>query len=180
MLRLGVGCILVKRFLAVIIAFCLLSAIAVQANAYTAYDGSISSTYLDYARSVLPDLKIDEDYVFVRDSQYTYSLFVGDFEVENGVFTASGDVYGYEFVSPSNSYNANSPELRMFSDRNVTITTNNKIVYSNLFGYPKLIEGGVHYEFISAFMLCVIMLVIMLHSLFNFVIRKRNTRRFYE
>lgn len=171
---------MVKKVISVVLAVCLLTATAVQATAYTVYDGSISSTYLDLAKRVLPDLKASEDYVFCRDSQYTYSLFVGDFTVENGVFRASGDVYGYEFVSPSTAYGSNSPELRMFSDSNVVINTNNKVVYSNLFGYPKLTEGGEQFEFITAFMLCVALCIFIMHCLFVFVLRLRNTRRFYE
>lgn len=58
-------------------------------NNYDVYDGSISSTYLEFMRGFLPKLDWDEHYVAARVSRYDYIFAFSASLAYDGVFTGS-------------------------------------------------------------------------------------------
>ena len=79
-------------------AVCLLLACnaSATANAASIFDGSISSTYVEYASRI--PIGIGDEYVFFRDSQYGYTLVSGDLVFNNGVFSLEGEGKQYNLM----------------------------------------------------------------------------------
>lgn len=167
----------VKKIIACM-AVCLLLACCASAtaNAASIYDGSISSTYVDYASRV--PISLGHEYVFFRDSQYGYTLVSGDLSYSNGVFTLAGEGKQYNFDAVTgSSYGSVTYYTYSTSDiTNFTLNTNNRLVYSSLGDFPTLHERGIMYEEVTLFILCVGFVCYIVRSLFAFVLRFRNAR----
>lgn len=89
------------------------------------YEGSYSSTTLDYLSGFVPSMC---DYVTYRSGQYTYQLYYGTgFSVNGRNISGSGSSVTYNSYSQTVSFSENV-------DFNVS-TSNAAYVYSNLDGY---------------------------------------------
>lgn len=165
----------VKKIIACV-AVCLLltCGASATANAASIYDGSISTTYVDYASKV--PLSLGDEYVFFRDSQYGYTLVAGDLVYENGNFSlnGSGKQYNFDAVT-TGSYGSVTYYTYTTSDISTfTLSTNNRLVYSSLGDYPTLYERGVVYEEITLLILCIGFVAYIVRSLFSFLLRNRG------
>ena len=79
----------------------LLVATPSRAYAYDIYDsGNISNTYTEIFKDIIEGLPSNDDYVYFRSGQYTYTLLVGDFEYNNKKFT--GEEYTDYTITTNN------------------------------------------------------------------------------
>lgn len=92
-------------------------------SAYQGYGGSIGSSYLEFFRGYLTRLKPSDHYVLFRESQYVYTLAMGNLSYD-GYF--HGDVTLYKY----NSYDYGS--LSVSHDYNFSLTVGSGMVYTDL------------------------------------------------
>lgn len=104
-------------------------------SSYTGYGGTIGNTYLDFFRGYLTRLKPFEHYVLFRESQYVYTLAMGNLNY-NGSFV--GDVTLYRY----NNYDYGS--VSVTTDSNFVLNPNG-MVYTDLHdsSYPSLVSYDV-------------------------------------
>lgn len=112
------------------------------------YDGSMSSTYVNYAKDTVSKLGPGVHYVFFRPSQYQYRLVYGaDLEVDGSNFSGSGLSY---VAYDTRYYTVSSGNEGSFS-----LAAGNYLVYTDLEGmYPSLDSGVRNYEFITLLLFC--------------------------
>lgn len=132
-----------------------------------AYDGGISTTYIEYFRGLVGKLPIDYHYLFFRDGQYSYVLYYSkDIEI-------AGDMVNGSSIPYYRLYTYNGYELSQgVSNVNENITSG--MYYSDFAGLPDL-RGGDYYVQISAFfVLCFIIVFVLLNILYKLPQRIRR------
>ncbi len=106
-------------------------------NSYDVYDGSISSTYLEYMRGFLPKLDWDEHYVAARVSRYDYIFAYSASLSYNGVFTGT-DVVVVKW-NTSQDYAAYTVSV----EPTFSLSVNSNLVYSDLsHEFPSLADSS--------------------------------------
>lgn len=136
-----------------------------RANAYSVYDGNMSSTYVTYFKDILSGVDFTDNYVAFRSSNYEYIMVVGELTFENNTFSLTGDGTIYTFNTDGN-YNSNyTYDVDTIS--NFTLTPNNRILYSDLGSYPQLVSRGDKYEMLTTVLLCTFMLSFVVYNFFR-------------
>lgn len=135
--------------LGLVVAIC--GSMATQAEAYSAYDGTPSSTYITYFRDMLTKFSFASDYVCFRSGQYEYLLVIGDLTKSDNRIHADGEVDICE-ISTNSGYNA-TYSMSFRSESNFYVDCGDEIVYSNLGNYPTLEERGDLFEFTTLFII---------------------------
>lgn len=153
---------MVRKVSIAIVVVLLLMVSPMVTHAAEPYEGSISSSYLDYARDLLPKVGLEEDYVFYRSGQYDYMFVHGDIDCSGGRF--SGDVHYHEFNTGS-GYNS-SPTMVSDSMNGWSLDTQNRIVYSSLGDFPTIEERGAQHETIQTILIVIIALCVFIRGLF--------------
>ncbi len=128
------------------------------------YEGSISSSILDYFKGIVEKLGPDLHYVLFRQDRYYYRLVISpDLTYQNGVFTAPAD--GCEYVL----YYSYDSTVSAGQEGSFRLVPNSYTVYSDLESpYPVLIEGVRGYEFKAVlFMLAVIFVFMLCDGIFK-------------
>lgn len=151
----------------VAVAVMLLNAFCVGASAatYNPYEGTISTTYLTYARDVLPNMKLGDHYVFLRSGQNEYTMITGDVVYTNGRFSNIDPVTVYTW-STDGSYNSYYRyNVAIVSD--IDVNPSDKIIYSDLGNFHQLEERGQRYEILATILFAVFMLSAFIRGLFN-------------
>ena len=106
-------------------------------NNYDVYDGSISSTYLEFMRGFLPKLDWDEHYVAARVSRYDYIFAYSASLSYNGVFSGT-DVVVVKW-NTSQDYAAYTVTV----EPNFSLAVNSNLVYSDLsHQFPSLADSS--------------------------------------
>lgn len=126
------------------------------------YDGSMSSSVVQYFKDVVEKLPYGVHYVLFRPDRYSYRLvFADDLTYTNGVFRSSDAQY-VEYYSYSSS------TWTQGSEGSFSLTPQNLLVYSDLGNYPVLLEGVKNYEF-KALLFCVVVfgLITLLRPMFS-------------
>lgn len=136
-----------------------------------AYQGTISTTYVTFFRDIASTLPVSHDYVMLRTGDNIYKMYSGDF-IYDGDFYMQGDGYVYtiNYITGS-GYGNTYYDYSVSATSDVTISANNKLIYSNLGNYPSLTERSASIEyalFIAVFSMC---LSFVLHSVFKFLLR---------
>ena len=136
-----------------------------------AYQGTISTTYVTFFRDIASTLPVSHDYVMLRTGDNTYKMYSGDF-IFDGDFYMQGDGYVYtiNYITGS-GYGNTYYDYSVSPTSDVTISANNKLIYSNLGNYPSLTERSASIEyslFIAVFTMCI---AFVLHSVFKFLLR---------
>lgn len=162
----------VKNFLAVTLVLLITAAAfcgSVSAASYEVYEGNLSSTQLTYFRDILPSTSILDNYVVFRDGQYSYSMVVGKLTYSNGVFTLDepGRIYT---INSNSSYNSYYTYDNTTLD-SLTLNTSNKLVYSDLGGFPQLEERGQRYEILTTILIVICCVCFIVRNIFYY--RKR-------
>lgn len=107
------------------------------------YDGSISTSVLQYFRDVVEKLPPDVDYVFFRSGQYDYRLVYSDSLELSGTNFSAGNA---SYISYNNRYSA--PVWAAGNEGHFSLTAGSSLVYSSLGDYyPVLLQGVKSYEF---------------------------------
>lgn len=129
------------------IVFCALSCFFLTrsvafADSYSVYDGTPSSTYVNYLAACMENKS--DNYVIWRSGQYEYKLAFGsDLRVADGVFTGSVDLVT---LSSSSLYNS-TYQMFFSSDSSFTLSNSHDyIIFSNLENYPDICGGVKSYE----------------------------------
>lgn len=124
---------------------------ATQAQAYTAYDGTPSNTYITYYRDMLAKYPASADYVVFRSSQYEYIMAVGDLD-ENGARIQAGSEVDICAISTNNGYNSNY-SITYRTESGFVLDVGDEIIYSNLGRYPCLEERRDIVDYATLFVL---------------------------
>ncbi len=139
-----------------------------------AYQGTISTTFLTFARDIVASLSIFDNYVFLRTGDSEYTLYAGDLEFTNGDFYLNE---GKEYVIRQNSGSGYTNSYYSYSVSvvdNVGVNVGSYLVYSNLGDYPQLEERGVQYEFALFMAFIIFCLCALVRPISSFVLRFRN------
>ena len=86
-----------KTITVILLVLVAVSAMCGTAQAYSIYEGTISSTYTTYFKDILSRQTIFTDYVCFRSGQNQYVMVVGDLEYSNNRFVLSGNGSVYTF-----------------------------------------------------------------------------------
>lgn len=154
---------------AVLLASVLLAgAQTVQASVYD--DGNISNTYTQIFQDVLDGLSPMDDYLFYRSGNYEYRMYVGDLECTGTTFTGSNlDLYVLSYSQ--SGYTSSVYNYQQYSNQSLSVNCGSLLVYSNLGGYPTLIERGSYLEVAEIFLLVLVSLCCLIRPIFTFVLR---------
>lgn len=135
----------------------------IRAVSGSAYNGTISTTYLEYFNGIIDRLPINTNYLIYRADQYNYVLcYSDDLEAVGGRFRSSAA----EYIN-INTYNGTTVTT---GNDSVNVSVGTAMVYSNIGGYPNSLKGVTHAESVT------FLFVVTLMLLFN-VIRGLFTQR---
>ena len=162
-----------KVSVSVVVAVMLLTAICGGASAatYNPYEGTISTTYLTYAKDILPNLGLNDHYVFLRSGQYEYTMITGDVVYSSGQFSNIDPVTVYTWSTDGGYNSYYSYSVAIVSD--ITVNPSDKIIYSDLGEFHHLEERGQRYEILGTILLAVFMLSAFIRSIFSACARRR-------
>lgn len=136
------------------------------------YEGSISSSILDYFRGIVERLGPDMHYVLFRQDRYNYRLVISpDLVYQDGIFTAPAS--GCQYVL----YYSYDSTVSSGDEGPFKLSVNNYTVFTDLVSpYPVLTEGVRGYEFKTVlFMLAVIFVFMLCDGIYKLcVYRFRN------
>lgn len=159
------------RFVAVLLGTCLLAgAQTVRASVYT--EGNISNTYTTIFQDVIDGLNPLDDYVFYRSGNYEYRMYVGDLDLSGNLFTGQ-DLDLYILKYSQSGYNQTSYTYEKSDGQSIYLDVGSNLVYSNLGGYPSLVERGEFLDLAKIIFMFIIALCCLIRPIFNFTWRKR-------
>lgn len=142
----------------------LISAICGTAQAAEPYEGTISSTYLQYFRDIVSGIGFNDNYIAYRSGQYDYTMVVGKFDYDGNTFRLDGDGTRYT-ITNSNNYNSYY-SYSVSTIENLSLTVGDKIIYSDMGLYPQLVDRGAKYETLTTYLLCIALLYIIISRIF--------------
>lgn len=136
-----------------------------------AYQGTISTTYVQFFRDIASTLPVTHDYVMLRTGDNTYKMYSGNFIFDDDFYMqGDGYVYTINYVTGT-GYNNAYYDYSISPVSDVSISAGNKLIYSNLGNYPSLTErsASINYAiFIAVFSMCI---AFVLHGVFEFLLR---------
>lgn len=128
----------------------------------SSYDGSISSTILDYFDGYIARLNPSTPYLLYRSGTYEYTLVYGDALTSAGAHVSASDA-SYVKLNTYNGY-----QVSKGSD-SVDVYTSQGMVYSNLDGYPIAFSGVSNIDGKAIFcILFVLLLYSIVRDIFSF------------
>lgn len=137
--------------LGLVVALC--GSMATQAQAYTAYDGTPSNTYITYYRDMLAKYPASADYVVFRSGQYEYILAVGELTAGTANKIVGDGTVEICAISTNSGYNSNYA-IEYRSESGFVLDVGDEIIYSNLGHYPGLEERRDIVDYATLFVLC--------------------------
>lgn len=157
---------MVRKVSGLLLVLVLIVAFSSTAQAYTIYDGSPSNTYITYFRDILSGEDFNSNYVAFRSGQNEYIMLVGELELNGDNVSLKGNGKEYKFYTlDSGSYNSNYRySVKEVSSGSVNV--GDYIVYSDLGGFPELIERGDKYEGLTVLLITTGLLCIVINRIF--------------
>lgn len=157
-------------------ALTVLLASALQAGAQTVqaavYDeGNISSTYTTIFQDILDGLNPLDDYVFYRSGNYEYRMYVGDLDVSDSLFVGQ-DLDMYILKYSQSGYSSTPYTYEKSDGQSIYLDVGTNLVYSNLGGYPSLVERGDFIGLSQIILLFIVALCCLIRPIFGFIWRK--------
>lgn len=150
----------------IIVSICIAMLLCVSTcMAAEPYEDSISSTYVQYARDLIPNGDIEDDYLFYRSGQYEYTLLMGELEYNGTTFSNTDVLDSYVFTT-SSGYNSNYT-YSTGEVNTISLTPSDKMVYSNLGQFPRLVERGSDYEVLQTIFMFIVALCVVIRSIFT-------------
>ncbi len=109
------------------------------------YDGTYNSTIVSLWKDLLEN-NVGKDYLGYRSGQYTYVIYFGDVDYDNGIFSGNGDYYYLN----TNTYNSGYQYTHGTGD--FTVDASNNYVYTNVCNYYPALQGerGLLYDQIQS------------------------------
>lgn len=146
---------------------------AISQYSSTAYNGSISSTVLDYFDRYIVKIPLSSDYVLVRESQYLYCLYYGDLELVGTSFTGAD----CRVVSLNTANVSGVGYVWGVSDGDCAVDAGDYVVYSNLGDYPTLgiDSADMLFNILIVLILAVFGLASCLRYVWRFLLRRGGT-----
>lgn len=144
------------KVMAVCIALAVVLCVAAPARAVTPdiYDGTISTSMLDYFSDILTKVNPLKNYVLIRSSQYVYLLYVGDFDWDGNRFSCgSADVYT---ITTNSGYNSHYT-FNQSTITDLTIIPGDYLIYSDLGPYPALRDPAETWSFAICVLICILL-----------------------
>lgn len=134
---------------------------------YSAYDGSFSSTYLEYFRGLVSKLPPSMHYLCYRDGQYSYILYYSESLEKNGL-RISGDADYYRLDTRINY---------AVSTGSATVSENIAfgMYYSDFDGCPSLMGGDYYVSLSLLYAVCTLLLFLLLFAMFRLTRCARRT-----
>ena len=133
------------------------------------YSSVTGGTYTDVAAHMVVKSGWNDDYLFYRSGQYSYTLVMGDLELSNTRFTGEGcKCVDFVYTNTSAGYTMS------FRTSDIDVDAGANIVYSNLGDYPVLSVEEMQFKllaYISAVALC----MALISSVFMFTLRNGDT-----
>ncbi len=164
-----------KLLVCLLAAAVTVSAATQAAAAASVYQGTVSTTYVDYAKQILTKCPPFQDYVFFRSGQYEYTLVCGTLTLNGDTFTGSNvgeftiTYHTQSGYSGTSYYTVTGKSTNSFS-----LDTNNELVYSSLGSFPALTERGDFVETLTLLLLVVVSLCMLIRPIYSFVLRRRD------
>lgn len=140
-----------------------------RASVYT--EGNISSTYTTIFQDVLDGLNPLDDYVFYRSGNYEYRMYVGDLDLSDSLFTGQ-DLDLYLLRYNQSGYTQTSYTYEKSDGQSIYLDVGSYLVYSNLGGYPTLVERGEFLDLSKIIFLFIVALCCLIRPIINFTWRK--------
>lgn len=165
----------IKPVCALVCALVIVAMATIPCAAASIYQGSISTTYSDYAKQILTKCPPFQDYVFFRSGQYEYTLVCGDLTLNGDTFTGSNvgefviTYHQQSGYSGTSYYTVTGKTTSSF-----TLDTNNELVYSSLGSFPALTERGDFVETLTLLLLVIVALCMLIRPVYSFVLRRRD------
>lgn len=156
-----------RKVMAVCIALAVVLSVAAPARAATAsiYEGTISTSMLEYFSDILVKVSPLKNYVLLRSSQYVYILYVGEFSWDGSSFScASSDAYT---ITTNSGYNSHYTfNVSTLSD--LVIVPGDYLVYSDLGHFPSLRDSSE----VWGFFLSVVLFIMVFGRIFCIIFRR--------
>lgn len=159
---------MVRKLMAVLLCFAVLSAVPISASA-AAYDTDIPGDVLPVLRGVLEkNYGLSSNYLVYRDASTSdYVVIIGqDMSLNDGIVTYSGCD---KFLVDSTTALSYKTDLEGSID-----LSDGSCVYSNMGYYPDLIERSDYYEIATLIVLLACVFAVVLRSIFSFCLRSRR------
>lgn len=120
------------------IILCIVLTVPCFASSYTAYDGTFSTTYLEYFKGMVYKLPSDAHYVVFRGSQYDYYLaYNTDWTVNGTRFNGVGLTTIIRYSTQNGNY-----ILSTNTDSSFTLNASDDLIYTDLADtYPALVDA---------------------------------------
>lgn len=153
----------VRIMLAIVALVCAIGTTA-HAASYTPYDGNPSNTYIQYFKDIVAGISLKDNYVAFRAGQNEYIMCVGDLEHDGERIVLQGTGVLYRIATDGN-YNANyTYEVQDTTDFSLNI--NNRIIYTDVGGYPQLMDRGAIYETYAVILIAIALLGVSIYKFF--------------
>lgn len=155
---------MVRKVMVVCIALAVVLCAAAPARAATPdiYDGTISTSMLDYFSDILTKVNPLKNYVLIRSSQYIYLLYVGDFEWDGNRFSCdSAEVYS---ITTNSGYNSHYT-FNQSTITDLTIIPGDYLIYSDLGPYPVLRDPAETWSFAICVLISILLFCNLLRSI---------------
>lgn len=153
----------VRIMLAIVVLVCAIGTTA-HAASYIPYDGNPSNTYIQYFKDIVAGISLKDNYVAFRSAQNEYILCVGELSYADGIITLNGNGIQYTIGTEGN-YNS-VYEYEVADVSHFSLTTNNRIIYSDVGNFPQLIDRGAQYETYAVILIVVALLGVSIYKFF--------------
>lgn len=160
----------VGSVLVLLVTVLLARAQTVRASVYT--EGNISNTYTTIFQDVLDGLNPLDDYIFYRSENYEYRMYVGDLDLSDTLFVGQ-DLDLYILRYSQSGYSSTSYVYERSSGQSLSVDVGSHLVYSNLGGYPSLVERGDFIGLSQIILLFIVSLCCLIRPVMSFTWRKR-------
>lgn len=156
----------IKVLLCLLVLSCALCTTA-QAATHSIYEnGNLGNTYVTYFRDILSGSKFNDDYIAFRSGQYSYTMVVGDLDLNGKAVSLNGNGKIYTFSTDNSNYNTQY-KYDVAETTNFSVNLTDEIIYTNLGDYPQLVERGAKYEMLSVFLMCIALLCVVFGRFFR-------------
>lgn len=152
---------MVRKVSAIILAITLICAIGTTAFAgsHLIYEGGkLSSSDKEIFKDILSGVSFSDNYCAFRNGQSKVTMVVGDIEFIDGQFVMVGE-RGKEYIIGTNTFEVK--DIYWFE-----LEPKTAIVYSDVGGYPELVERGDKYEMLQTLLIIITLLCVVISRIF--------------
>lgn len=142
---------------------------ALAAVGSSPFSSASTGTYYELASRVVDNSVFPVDYLFLRDGQYSYILYVGDIDFKGRVATAHG-------VSFTRWYRNDSSfdYVETHGTTSINIDCGNYTCFASASGWPALDVSTSFQTYLLAFFMLVSLCCYVLAKVFNFCLRRSD------